>query len=54
MADAPNVALTECRTVAGSACALYAVDSEVVWKEPSMETKQAHSKPSSTASTGSR
>jgi dienelactone hydrolase len=54
MADAPSVALTECRGVAGSACALYAVDSEVVWKEPSIEIKQAQSKPTSTASTGSR
>ena len=54
MADAPNIALSECRSVAGSACALYAVDSEVVWKEPSTEVKQAQSRPTSTASTGSR
>jgi dienelactone hydrolase len=54
MTDAPNIALAECRSVAGSACALYAVDSEVVWKEPSIEVKQAQSKPTSTASTGSR
>jgi dienelactone hydrolase len=54
MADAPNVALNECRSVAGSACALYAVDSEVVWKEPSIEVKQAQAKPTATASTGSR
>jgi dienelactone hydrolase len=54
MADAPNVALNECRSVAGGACVLYAVDSEVVWKEPSTEVKQAQSRPTSTASTGSR
>jgi dienelactone hydrolase len=55
MADATNIALTECRSVASSACALYAVDGEVVWKDPSsIELKQAQSKPTSTASAGSR
>ena len=44
VADAPSVALRECRSVAGQACALYAVDSEVVWKEPgAADTKQAKS-----------
>jgi len=54
MADAPAVALRECRTVSGQACSLYAVDSEVVWKEPAAgDTKQAvatHAKSSSTGS----
>ena len=54
MADAPSIALSECRSVSGAACSLYAVDSEVVWKEPAAETKQASSKPAGSASTGSR
>jgi dienelactone hydrolase len=53
MPDAPNVALGECRRVTGSACALYAVDSEVVWKEPAADTKQASAKPAKNSSTGS-
>jgi dienelactone hydrolase len=56
MADAPAVALGECRSVSGAACALYAVDSEVVWKkeEPGPELKQAEAAPAKSASTGSR
>ena len=54
VSDAPAVALKECRSVSGQACALYAVDSEVVWKEPAAtESKQAvatHAKSSSTGS----
>jgi dienelactone hydrolase len=53
VSDAPAVALQECRSVSSQACALYAVDSEVVWKEPAAdEPKQAtatHAKSSSTA-----
>jgi hypothetical protein len=50
------VALQECRSVSSQACALYAVDSEVVWKEPAAdEPKQAtatanHAKSSSAGS----
>jgi hypothetical protein len=56
MADAPAVALGECRSVSGAACALYAVDSEVVWKkeEPGPELKHAEAAPAKSASTGSR
>lgn len=54
MADAPARALGECRSVSGAACALYAVDSEVVWKEPAPELKQAEAIPAKSASTGSR
>lgn len=53
MADATNVALRECRSVSGSKCALYAVDSEVVWKSDEQPTQVA-GKPKGTASTGSR
>jgi dienelactone hydrolase len=52
-ADARESALRECHTAAGAACALYAVDSEVVWKADT-QLKQAASKPAATASTGSR
>jgi dienelactone hydrolase len=53
--DAPAVALRECRSVSGGDCALYAVDSEVVWREPEPELKQASVKPAGQASsTGSR
>jgi hypothetical protein len=53
--DAPAVALRECRSVSSGECALYAVDSEVVWKEPEPELKQAAAKPAGQASsTGSR
>ena len=54
MPDAANVALGECRSASGQACSLYAVDSEVVWKDPApSDTKQAvatHAKSSSTGS----
>jgi dienelactone hydrolase len=51
--DASEVALRECRSVSGAACALYAVDSEVVWKAPETEVKQAAAQPAGGASTGS-
>ena len=54
MADATSVALGECRSVSGAACALYAVDSEVVWQEPATEMKQAEAIPAKSSSTGSR
>lgn len=53
MPDANSVALSECRSVAGAACALYAVDSEVVWKTDEQPTKLA-TRPKSSASAGSR
>ncbi|MBV8032014.1 MAG: prolyl oligopeptidase family serine peptidase [Betaproteobacteria bacterium] len=53
LAEARETALRECRNVAGGSCALYAVDSEVVWK-PEAELRQAAAKPGVTASTGSR
>jgi dienelactone hydrolase len=54
LADARETALRECRNISGAACALYAVDSEVVWKAPEVDVKQASTKSSGTASTGSR
>jgi hypothetical protein len=54
IADARDVALRECRNISGAACALYAVDSEVVWKAPEAEVVHASTKPSGAASTGSR
>ncbi len=54
MPDANNVALSECRSVAGQACALYAVDSEVVWKSDEKPTQTAAKKPAISSSTGSR
>jgi dienelactone hydrolase len=53
MQDATNVAIRECRSVAGSNCALYAVDSEVVWKSDEQPTKLA-TQPKSNSSAGSR
>ena len=53
--DAPAIALRECRAVSSGECALYAVDSEVVWKEPDPGLRQASAKPAGqAASTGSR
>ena len=55
MSEAPKVALRECRRVSGQACALYAVDGEVVWKEPvAGATQQASAPAAKTASAGSR
>jgi dienelactone hydrolase len=53
MPDATQVALRECKSVSGSKCALYAVDSEVVWKSDEQPTQMA-GKPRTSASTGSR
>ena len=53
MQDANHVALRECRSVAGANCALYAVDSEVVWKSDEQPTKLA-TQPKSNSSAGSR
>jgi dienelactone hydrolase len=53
MQDATNVALKECRSVAGAGCALYAVDAEVVWKSDEQPTKMA-SQPRVNSSAGSR
>jgi dienelactone hydrolase len=53
LADARESALRECHGASGGACALYAVDGEVVWKAPETELKHAAAKPA-TASTGSR
>lgn len=53
MQDATNVAIRECRSVAGTACALYAVDSEVVWKSDEQPTKLA-TRPKINSSAGSR
>jgi hypothetical protein len=53
MPDATQVALRECKSVSGSKCALYAVDSEVVWKSDEQPTQMA-GKPGASASTGSR
>jgi dienelactone hydrolase len=54
MPDATNVALRECKTIAGAGCALYAVDSEVVWKSDERPTKMLAGQPKNSASTGSR
>jgi dienelactone hydrolase len=53
MHDATKVALRECRSVAGANCALYAVDSEVVWKSDEQPTKLA-TQPKNSSSAGSR
>jgi dienelactone hydrolase len=53
MEDATNVALRECKSLSGGQCALYAVDSEVVWKSDEQPTKLAV-QPKGGASTGSR
>jgi dienelactone hydrolase len=53
MQDATSAALKECRSVAGAGCALYAVDSEVVWKSDELPTKMA-AQPKNSASAGSR
>ncbi len=54
MDDAAHVALSECRSVSGQACALYAVDSEVVWKSDGQPTLTAAKPGDATAATGSR
>ena len=53
MADARESALRECRNISGQACALYAVDSEIVWKAPDSGVVHASTKPSGAASIGS-
>jgi dienelactone hydrolase len=51
--DANNVALRQCRKASGGECQLYAVDGEVVWKQPANpELMQAASKPAPTATMG--
>jgi dienelactone hydrolase len=52
--DATDVALSECRSVSGAACALYAVDSEVVWKSDTQPTMTASKPGAASATTGSR
>lgn len=54
MTDATSVALSECRSVSGQACALYAVDSEVVWKSDGKPTLTAAKPGGASAATGSR
>ncbi|MGE5639647.1 MAG: hypothetical protein ACM30H_06085, partial [Clostridia bacterium] len=51
LADARETALRECHNASGGTCALYAVDSEVVWKGDA-KTMHAGAKPA--ASVGSR
>jgi hypothetical protein len=51
-ADARESALRECRNISGSACALYAVDTEVVWKAPDTGVVHASTKPSGAAAVG--
>ncbi len=53
MADARESALRECRNISGQACALYAVDTEVVWKAPETGAAHASTRPSGAASIGS-
>lgn len=50
LADARETALRECHSASKAGCALYAVDSEIVWKA---QLKQASARPT-TASIGSR
>jgi dienelactone hydrolase len=51
LADARETALRECHNASGGSCALYAVDTEVVWKGD-VKTMHAGTKPA--ASVGSR
>ncbi len=51
--NANDLAMRQCRKASGGACQLYAVDGEVVWKQPApAETLQAAAKPAPTASMG--
>jgi dienelactone hydrolase len=51
--NANEKAVRQCQKASGGSCALYAVDGEVVWKQPATpEVMQASVKPSATASTG--
>jgi hypothetical protein len=51
--DANTIAMKQCRKASGVDCQLYAVDGEVVWKQPAQpEVMQAAAKPAPTASMG--
>jgi dienelactone hydrolase len=52
--DANDVALNQCRKASATGqCSLYAVDGQVVWKDPQPAVMHASAAPSAAASTGS-